>query len=286
VKRVLIAGCGYVGETTAELFHGAGWQVEGWTGSDESAEKLAGKPYPVIAVDIGKRDAVAKHEKDFDSIIQCASTRGGDVELYRHVYLEGARNLLERFARSTIIFTSSTSVYAQKDGEWVTEESVADPQHETGKVLRKAEELVLRRGGMVVRLAGIYGPGRSALLTKFLRGDTVIDSKNDRFVNQVHRDDIAAALLLLLDRQVATGEIYNVTDDKPITQSECYRWLSHELRRSSPSVGSSTAKRKRGESNKRVSNLKLRSLGWAPCYPSFEEGMRKSVLPSFQIPAI
>ena len=223
MKRVLIAGCGYVGETTADLFHGGGWRVEGWTGSAESAEKLAGKPYPVIGVDIGRRDAVAKHKKDFDAVIQCASTRGGDIELYRHVYLEGARNLLERFARSTIIFTSSTSVYAQKGGEWVTEDSAADPQHETGKVLGKTEALVLRRGGIVTRLPGIYGPGRSALLTKFLRGEATIDPENDRFVNQVHRDDIAAALFLLLERQVAAGEIYNVTDDKPITQSECYR---------------------------------------------------------------
>jgi nucleoside-diphosphate-sugar epimerase len=98
----------------------------------------------------------------------------------------------------------------------------------------------------------------------------------------VHRDDIAAALFLLLDRHVGPGEIYNVADDKPLLKSECYRWLAHKLRRGYPPLGSSTSNRKRGQSNKRVSNLKLRGLAWAPRYPSFEEAMKKSVLPSFE----
>jgi nucleoside-diphosphate-sugar epimerase len=294
VKRILIAGCGYVGEATAQLFHDAGWEVEGWTASAESAAKLSGKSYPVAAVDMAERDQVLAHMKNFQSVIHCASTRGGDVDLYERVYRQGARNLLEAFARSTIVFASSTSVYAQKNGEWVTEESAAEPQHETGKILRETENLLLARGGIVARFAGIYGPGRSALLKRFLDGDATIDPENNRFVNQVHRDDIAAALLLLLDRNVGSGQIYNVVDDEPIRQSECYRWLAGRLNRLAPPLatpvrlwriasGGSTSKPKRGRSNKRVSNAKLRRLGWAPRYPSFVEAMEKSVLPSLQI---
>jgi nucleoside-diphosphate-sugar epimerase len=283
MPRILIAGCGYVGEATADLFHAAGWEVEGWTASIGSASKLSAKPYPVVAVDIAERAAAAVHAKSFNVVIHCASTGGGDVQLYRRVYFEGARNLLEQLAGSTILFTSSTSVYAQRSGEWVTEESAAEPQHETGKILRKTEELVLRRGGLVVRLAGIYGPGRSALLTKFLRGEAFVDPENDRFVNQAHRDDIASALFVLLDRHAGAGEIYNVADDKPLLQSECYRWLARKLNRSIPLRKGSTSDGKRGRSNKRVSNLKLRSLGWAPRYSSFEEAMKRSILPSFQI---
>lgn len=283
MPRILIAGCGYVGEATADLFHAAGWEVEGWTASIRSASKLSAKPYPVVAVDMAERAAVAVHGKSFDAVIHCASTGGGDVQLYRRVYFEGACNLLEQLAGSTILFTSSTSVYAQRSGEWVTEESAAEPQHETGKILRKTEELVLRRGGLVVRLAGIYGPGRSALLTKFLGGEAFLDSENDRFVNQAHRDDIASALFVLLDRHAGAGEIYNVADDKPLLQSECYRWLARKLNRSIPLRKGSTSDRKRGRSNKRVSNLKMRSLGWAPRYSSFEEAMKNSILPSFQI---
>lgn len=285
MSRILIAGCGYVGEATADLFHAAGWDVEGWTASVGSASKLSAKPYPVVAVDVAERDAVAVavHAKSFNAVIHCASTGGGDAQIYRRVYFEGARNLLEQLAGSTILFTSSTSVYAQRSGEWVTEESAAEPQHETGKILRKTEELVLRRGGLVVRLAAIYGPGRSALLTKFLRGEALVDPENDRFVNQAHRDDIASALFVLLDRHAGAGQIYNVADDKPLLQSECYRWLARKLNRSIPRREGSTSNRKRGQSNKRVSNLKMRSLDWAPRYSSFEEAMKKSILPSFQI---
>ena len=232
---------------------------------------------------MAERDQVFAHVTNFHSVIHCASTRGGGVDLYERVYRQGARNLLEAFARSTIVFASSTSVYAQKNGEWVTEESAAEPQHETGKILRKTENLLLAHGGIVARFAGIYGPGRSALLKRFLDGDATIDTENDRFVNQVHRDDIAAALLLLLDRNVGPGQIYNVVDDEPIRQSECYRWLAGRLNRLAPPLARSTSEPKRGRSNKRVSNAKLRRLGWAPRYPTFAEAMEKSVLPSSQI---
>lgn len=281
MPRVLIAGCGYVGEATADLFHEDGWEVEGWTASAESAAKLSGKSYPVVAVDIAESDQIGARTKDFDAVIHCASTRGGNIDLYRRVYLEGARNLLDRFAKSKIAFASSTSVYAQKNGIWVTEESAANPEHETGKVLRETEELVLSRGGIVARLAGIYGPGRSALLKRFLRGEAKIDRQNDRFVNQIHRDDVAAALFLLLDRQSHSCQICNVVDDHPLLQSECYRWLAEKLGRALPAVGISTSKGKRGRSNKRVSNAKLRTFSWEPRYPSFAEAMEKSVLPSF-----
>jgi nucleoside-diphosphate-sugar epimerase len=152
---------------------------------------------------------------------------------------------------------------------------------ETGRILLETERLVLASGGIVARLAGIYGPGRSALLSKFLAGTAMIDPENDRFVNQVHRDDIAAALFLLLSREAEIAQIYNVVDDQPILQSECYRWLAQRLNRPLPPTGRSTQEHKRGDSNKHVSNAKLRALGWTPRYPTFPEAMDKSILPSF-----
>jgi len=277
MPRILIAGCGYVGQATADLFHPAGWEVEGWKKSNTGTSK----PYPIHAIDITDAKQVHVCEGNFGVIIHCASTRGGDVDLYRRVYLKGACNLLERFATSTMLFTSSTSVYAQTNGRRVTEESVAEPRHQTGQILRETEELVLAHGGIVARLAGIYGPGRSALLSKFLAGNAVVDPENDRFINQVHRDDIATALFLLLDRQREAKQIYNVVDDQPIRRSECYRWLAKKLNRPLPPVEKSAARGKRGESSKCVSNAKLRGLGWTPRYPTFAEAMEKSVLPSF-----
>ncbi len=281
MARILIAGCGYVGQATADLFHEAGWTVEGWTRSRESAGRLAGKPYPVYALDITNRVEVCTRIATFDAVIHCASSGGGDADTYHQIYLNGARNLLDRFNGSIVVFTSSSSVYAQTDGSWVTEESETKPTRETGRTLLETENLVLVHGGIVARLAAIYGPGRSALLSKFLSGEATIDPESDRFINQVHRDDIAAALLFLLDRQPQGKQIYNVVDDQPIRQSECYRWLAQKLNRPLPPIGKSTRRYKRGDSNKRVSNAKLRKLGWTPRYPSFADAMEKSILPSF-----
>jgi nucleoside-diphosphate-sugar epimerase len=288
MPRILVAGCGYVGQVTAALFTDAGWQVEGWTSSTESAQQLSGKPYPTAAVDISQRGQVAVRTAHFDGIIHCASSGGGGPDVYRAVYLQGARNLLETFPDAPLLFTSSTSVYAQTDGTWVTETSPAEPVHKTGRILRETEELVLGHGGTVARLAGIYGPSRSVLLQRFLTGEAVMDHEHDRFINQVHRDDIASALFLLVNRMLkrpahaATGEheIYNVVDDRPILQSECYQWLAVQLDRPLPPFGSTAPERKRGDTNKRVSNAKLRGLGWNLRYPTFQAAMKNSILPS------
>ena len=282
MPRILIAGCGYVGEATGDLFHSAGWNVEGWVHSKESAAQLSTKPYAIQVIDVSRRGEVGKYAGSFDVVIHCASSRGGDAEAYRQIYLNGAGHLLERFPKAKILFTSSTSVYAQRDGSWVTEASETKPLRETSRTLLEVEQLILEKGGTVARLAGIYGPGRSALLTTFVNGTATIAPSNDRFVNQVHRDDIASALFLLLNREVVSpGQIYNVADDQPLLQSACYGWLAQRLNRPLPPIRKSEQPRKRGDTNKRVSNAKLRQLGWTPQYPTFNDAMEKSILPSF-----
>ena len=110
MPRVLIAGCGYVGAATADLFQAAGWEVEGWTHSEDSASKLSTKPYPVRAGDITDRDAVQGVGRTFNAIIHCASTGGGGAESYRRIYIYGAKNLIQLLQPDRFIFTSSTSV--------------------------------------------------------------------------------------------------------------------------------------------------------------------------------
>src|SRR5262245_31322622 len=284
MPRILIAGCGYVGEATGDLFHSAGWNVEGWVHSKESAARLSTKPYFVQVIDVSRRGEVGKYAGSFDAVIHCASSRGGDAEAYRQIYLNGTGHLLETFPKAKILFTSSTSVYAQRDGSWVTEESETKPLRETSRILLEVEKLILEKGGIVARLAGIYGPGRSALLTNLVNGTATIAPSNDRFDNQVHLDDIASALFLLLNREAQTSaQIYNVVDDQPILQSECYRWLARRLNRPLPPIRRSEQVRKRGDTNKRVSNAKLHQLGWTPDYPTFGDAMEKSILPSFTL---
>lgn len=282
MARILIAGCGYVGEAAANLFHERQWEVVGWTASAESAARLAGRIYDVRPVNIADRAAVSAASGEFDVVVQCVSSRGGDAGEYRRLYLEGARNLVHRFPSARLLFTSSTSVYAQRDGEIVDENSPAEPTQEKGKILRETEELALEHGSVVARLGGIHGPGRSFFLRRFLEGAAAIDPNERHFINHVHRDDIVSALILLAEqRSACEGEIYNVVGDQPIRVNEAYEWLSLRLKKPPPSMAEQAGRRRRGESNKRVSNQKLRALGWEPRYPTFQVAMTNSILPSF-----
>jgi nucleoside-diphosphate-sugar epimerase len=277
MPSVLIAGCGYVGEATARLFHVRGWEVEAWSRSARASETL---PFATRAVDITDAASVKTQAQEFAVIIDCVSTGGGSVEDYRRVYLKGARNLLNAFPAARFIFTSSTSVYAQTDGACVDENSPADPQRATARILRETEELVLARGGIVARLAGIYGPGRSALLRKFLAGEATISGDGSRFINQVHREDIAAALFLLATPTVEPPRVFNVADDAPISERAAYEYLAAKFNRELPPTMTAAAPRKRSNSNKRVSNAKLRALGWRPQFPNFAAAMERSIIPA------
>ncbi len=278
MSRVLIAGCGYLGTAAAKLFLSQGWSVEGWTRSG-STESESGLQFEIRAVDLSLTESVKAAPGEFDVVIHSASTRGGEPADYARVYRGGVENLLQRFPRSQLLFVSSTSVYAQQSGEWVDESSPAEPLHERGRILRETENLVLSHGGGVARLAGIYGPGRSALLRRVRANEAAVDEKADRFVNQIHRDDAAAALFKIAGLADGGGRVWNVADNEPLLLSECYRWLSQRLNQ--PLTGSTAYKAsgKRGASNKRISNSRLRGLGWAPVYPSFKEGMDRNVLP-------
>src|SRR5205085_3318971 len=127
--------------------------VEGWTGSAESAAILAAKPYSVSAVDISQRIQIGHCAGAFDAVIHSASSSGGDAEIYRRVYVNGARNLLKAFPGAKLVFTSSTSVYAQRDGSCVVEESQTSPERENGQILLETEKWVLVSSGIVARLA-------------------------------------------------------------------------------------------------------------------------------------
>ncbi len=277
MPRVVIAGCGFVGLAAARLFHCAQWSVLGLTHSAESADALKGEAFSVIRCDISDADSV-RGVKDWlgatpDVVIHCASSGRGGADAYRTVYLGGAHNLISVLAPQRLLFTSSTSVYAQTDGGIATEDTPANPPRETGALLRETEELVLANGGIVARLAGIYGPGRSVLLRKFLGGEAVIEGDGGRIVNQIHRDDIASALLTLAQR--GESGIYNVSDDAPMPQREIYEWLAKRFSMPLPPHGPIDPNRKRGWTSKRVSNAKLRALGWTPQFPGFFDAVEQ-----------
>src|SRR5438874_12697643 len=175
MPRLLIAGCGYVGSAAARLFAEGGWEVIGWTRSGKLAKPPGESAISLSAVDITDLETVRRKSFPADVVVHCASS-GADS--YLHVYRDGVANLAACFPNARIIFTSSTSVYPQRDGSSVTEESTAEPDSENAQVLRQAEKIVLANDGIGLRVAGIYGPGRSFLLHSVMNGTAVIA---DRF---------------------------------------------------------------------------------------------------------
>jgi nucleoside-diphosphate-sugar epimerase len=255
--KLLLIGNGYLGQAVAGVFRKHGWEV--------TAVSLSGGDGSV-ACDVGNRDAVNSLPAA-DFIVHCAASGRGGAEAYQHVYVDGCRNLTSRFPGVPLLFTSSTSVYAQTDGSVVSEESPAVPDRETGRLLLEAERVTLEAGGVVARLSGIYGPGRSVILKKFLSGEAVIEEDGRRFLNQVHREDAARAVFHLATSR-ASG-VFNVSDSTPLTQLGCYEKLSTMFSRPLPPCGPRDLNRKRGWTHKQVSNAKLHATGWQPEFPSF-----------------
>jgi len=274
MKSILILGCGYVGLRAARLFHRAGWRVTGVTRSPASAAALAAEPFPVLPCDISTPGALAAISELHhpSALISAVSSGRGGEDTYRAVYLHGLANAIAELRPARLLFTSSTSVYAQTDGSLVTEHSPADPASPTSRILRETEDLALRHAGLVARLAGIYGPGRSILLRKFLDHTARIEAGGARHINQIHADDAASALFHLIATGAPPG-IYNVSDDTPITQLALYQWLSTHLHQPLSPPGNPDPARKRGVTDKRVSNARLKSLGWTPAYPSFQQAL-------------
>jgi nucleoside-diphosphate-sugar epimerase len=280
--RLLLAGFGYVGSALAPHLAAAGHTVTGLTRSESSAQSWLEQGQDVRAVDIADPAAICQLANEIgpmDFVIHCAASgRGGTEELYAAVYREGMRNLIAAFPSSRFLFTSSTSVYPQIDGSHITESSPAEPARGTGKILRETENLTLAAGGIVARLAGIYGPGRSVLLRQFLEGKSRIDVRttppetpDGRWINQVHLADIISALshLVHLPAEQTSGQIFNVCDSRSLTQREVYLEMQRRFHKPLPEEAAPDETRKRGWSHKQVSNAKLRQTGWEPRYPDY-----------------
>jgi nucleoside-diphosphate-sugar epimerase len=271
--RVLVIGCGYVGKPLAETLAGAGHEV---LGVSRSPINLASARHQ--ACDITRRQDVARLPREFDWVVNTVSSTKGGVDEYRAVYLEGTKHVLEHVKFKKYLFTSSTSVYAQNDGSVVTEASAAEPGSPTSRVLRETEQLVLSTPeSTVLRVAGIYGPGRGHLFQQFLRGEARIHGEGNRFLNMIHRDDVVSAIIKALE---SGRGIYNVVDDEPVTERDFFHWLAKNLHRELPpgAPESDLTSRKRGVTNKRVSNAKLRhELALTLQYPTFREGYRAEI---------
>jgi nucleoside-diphosphate-sugar epimerase len=270
--KALVIGCGYVGLPLA-LELKKRFAVSVWVHSEATALSLAAHDFAqVIVGDVADAKIWESHKPECNWVVHCASSGRGGETAYEQVFVQGAKRMAGHLPAAKQLFVSSTSVYGQTDGGIVSEQSPAEPPTATGKLLREAETIALGARAMVVRSSGIYGPGRGVLFDKLKRGEAVIEGEGSRWMNQIHQRDLVGALVHLIDYG-KPGEIYNASDNTPFTQRDYYAWCADFLKQPLPPFGPVNTQRKRGLTNKRVSNAKLRTTGWAPVYPSFREGI-------------
>lgn len=281
--RVLIVGCGYVGLPLGVELLRQGHEVYGLRRSEAGAAAVAQAGLRPLTADLSRPADLAALPGPFDWVVNCAASGGGTVEDYRAVYWEGTRHLLEALRThppKKYIYTSSTSVYAQDDGSAVKESSPTEPLVPTGRVLLETEQLLLSAHAerqfpaVILRVAGIYGPGRGHLFKQYLKNEARILGKGERFLNMVHRDDVIGVILSAL-KNGRGGQVYNVVDDEPVAEIHFYRWLSETLGKWLPpfATEAETVERKRGVTNKKIQNRRLKvELGYTFKFPTFRQG--------------
>lgn len=293
--KCLIVGCGYVGLPLGAELVRLGHEVFGLRRNASAEAELTAAGVKPLVADVTRPETLAKLPREFDWVVNCVASRGGSVEDYRRIYLQGTRHLLDWLAPSPpkkFVYTSSTSVYGQADGSPVKETSSTEPVTDTAKVLLETEHVLLgtcgSRGhsphptfpGIILRVAGIYGPERGHWLRQFLSSEARMTGDGARFLNMIHRDDVIGCIIAAVKNGRA-GEIYNAVDDEPVSQVNFFRWLAEELGKAlPPSVPENFGEnRKRGGTNKRVSNRKLKmELGYQFKYPNFRLGYSAEIL--------
>ena len=269
--KVLVAGMGDVGGRAAAMLVEDGHEVAGVRRSD-----VAGPDgVEVVTGDLGDPTLVERLPTGLDAVLVTVSSDGRDVERYRSAYLDGPTTLLSALRDRgddlrRVVFTSSSAVYGQRDDEWVDEDSPTEPTSDTARVLVEAERAIAAVGPptTVLRLTGIYGPGRTRLVDLVRDGEAVVGTR-PTFTNRIHAHDAAAACVRLLALGEDAPDVVIGTDDHPADRREVYSWLAHRLGVDGPEVDDERAP---SRGSKRCRNERLRSLGWVPRYPTFRVG--------------
>jgi len=265
-EPLFLFGPGYSGQALARLYPG---RVVGSVRSEKSREMLSGASIEVV--DINHRDALQKSVRGAHLLI---STPPGEADC-------PAYQTLGAFAETaaSITYLSTTGVYGDLRGGWAMEWTAPDPQSERAR-RRVAAETAWRSVSApvrIVRLPGIYGPGRS-VLDRVRKGTARRIVREGQVFSRIHVDDIATGLLALL-RSTQAG-VFHLCDDETAPPQDVIKFAAELIGAPPPpeiafeDADLSAMGRSFYSECKRVSNAKIKAAtGWRPLYPSYRKGL-------------
>ena len=295
MSNKLVIGCGYLGSRVAMTWRAQGSQVLAMTRSEKHAQELESIGLFPLVADVTIPESLPEFP-EVDTVLYCVAHDRSSQTSKRTLYIDGLRNVLERLGSriGKFLYISSTSVYGQDSGEWIDESSECRPRKPDGEICLEAEDLVwqhfprqpvsMQRGASILRLSGLYGPGRLNRRIERLRSGQPVGGCADAWLNLIHVDD-AATSVLACEMRGRHGAVYLVSDDRPLTRREYYDALA-------ACVGTPAARFERAGTegaevkhmNKRCLNKKLREeLGVNLVYPSFFAGVRDAAERSCRI---
>ncbi len=276
---MLVAGAGYVGRALAQRLAGAGHEVLALRRTP--TPDAAGVRW--LAADVAALpDAALRELEGVEALVYSVAADRRDEAPYRRAYVDGVAALLSRLrARTSLartVYASSTSVYAQDDGSWVDESSPTEPRSFAGRLVLEGEAAARAAGGasvVALRLGGLYGPGRAALIERVRGGEEALPAV-PHYTNRIHRDDAAAAIAHLLELPSSPPCVLGV-DCEPAERGEVIRWLAERTGAPAPRGRTDPGAPPTG---KRCKSDLLRASGFRFRYPTFREGYGALLGPS------
>jgi nucleoside-diphosphate-sugar epimerase len=269
MARLLIAGCGYVGGALAASASARGETVFGLRRTQRPLPAGVGS----VVADLAEPASLAALPGDIDSVVYAASADERSEVAYRRAYVDGPLTLLRHLERRgdplrRFLLVSSTGVYGQADGSWIDEDTPTLSRG-TGAVLEEGERRCLESAAstVVLRLGGIYGPGRRNLIDRVLSGQAGCPGGVPVYTNRIHLDDIVAAIEHLLAAETPSP-VYLGVDHEPADTCTVVRWLAEQTGAPAPLAIAAEPVR----TNKRCRNDRLVASGFRFRYPTFREG--------------
>lgn len=291
----LIIGCGFLGRRIAERLLARGDQVLGTRTSPAGAAALNKRGITPLICDVTQPVTLAAlkpaiEAESLDVYYLVPSGRSRTPEERRVIAIDGLRHVLDVLDNANIrraILTSSTAVYDSADGRTVTADTPADPKSPHGQLLAEQEQLWLSAGEgfRVVRLAGIYGPGR-VVGAKALRDGAPLVGNPDAILNLIHVDD-AASLCIACAATDKAARIELGCDGAHVPRLTYYQYVAQLIGAGEPIVlNDADAERILGIPAQRLQRSSSKvcdngptcaRTGWQPQYSDYREGVAASL---------